>query len=163
MQAATEQPTEYERRKAVRKLNINDLQEAQYAYGRFSVTIDPEWSLADVLKPEFWSNVSHRFAFDKVTQTSSQRGAIIDVRKEDNSLYAELYVVDADKTSLTVELLRKYEFGKKLNTVESTQYESRWNAGKKAYQVIRNSDREVVEQFKSKADALDWIVKQDGN
>jgi hypothetical protein len=138
---------------------LKDFQEADYSYARFSVTLPLGWTIEDAMRPEFWTNVTHRLARQPQTGEPAKVGTIIELRAVDHSFYAELYVRAVMQHGLTVALTREpVFFGPK--AVKDSPFEMRWNVGKRGYDIIGRSDKIIVgdgSQFPTKEAAQAWI------
>ena len=92
--------------------------------------------------------------FDK----SKGLGDIIEVRKPDTGLYAELIVLAIGKGYVKTDVLLKYE-PKTVNLDKGSPLATRWNVGRNCHEVVRESDKTVMQGgFQSKADAVAWIA-----
>lgn len=141
-----------------RKLSERHFEQEEFAYARFAVTLPVDWTVEETLKPEFWANVAYRLRTDPMSGRKDFPGSIITVRSADHSFYAELYVRAVQDAGLVIALVREpVYFG--LRNVKSDNFETRWNVGKRMYDIIRNSDREIVASVKTKESAQDWIDK----
>lgn len=150
---------------APRKLMEKDFAaDVAHAYWRCAITLPVGWSIADCLKPEFWQNVGHKFQKQAFTGEPEKTGAVIEVRTLDHAFYAELYVRAVRGGVLDVAVLREpVYFGPKAS--EASGFEVRWNVGKRGFDIIRKSDREIVEdagKFPTKELALKWIESMTG-
>ena len=142
-------------------------QDSEFAYGRCSLTLPVGVTLDEALKPEAWVNVSHRFVRKPDTNAPDRTGAIIEVRTQDHAFYAELYVRAVRGTMMDVEVLtdedgnrRYFPLGPRKPVSDAMPYEIRWNVGKRGFDVIRKSDRVVVEggeKFPTRELALRWL------
>ena len=124
---------------------------------RVEYWLKPEHTLEDTLKSEFWSQVAYKF-YRPVLAEGDYAGTIIEIRTQDLSLYAELFVRVVRKSGLEVQLLTSYEIG--LQNVVAPGYEVRWSDRVCGYDIIRNSDREIVGQakdFRTKEAAQVWL------
>ena len=139
--------------------NQTVFQLAEHAYGRFSVTLPVGVAFDEVLKPETWSQISHRFMRNPASGEPDRTGAVIEVRTQDHAFYAEIYVRAVRGTVLDVGVIREpVYFGPK--DIKTNAYEVRWNVGKRGFDVIRTSDRTIVEgaeKFPTKELAYRWI------
>lgn len=146
-----------QKKKQPHKIGMSDFKPSEYAYMRYAITIPVEWDVQEVLKPEFWSNVSHLLEKNDTTRRPAQIGTIIEVRNDDHSLYGELYVTAVSKSSMQVEWVRKpVRFGDQEIPTSET-HKIRWNLGPKKHEVIRLSDNEVVGAFDTKKEANDLL------
>lgn len=123
------------------------------ANNSFTVTVEANTTLADVMAPEFFANVAVQMRpYDKIT-----------VRTDDGMWYAELLVLTAGRTWVKTKLLLEV----KLTTqdVDMTEadkienYEVKHRGPHLKFCVIRKSDNEPIrEQFDSKEEANGWLA-----
>ena len=142
-----------------RTISVRDFKLCEYEYARFSARLAENVSFEDTLKPEFWVHVAHILQKTPVTNEPDKAGAIIELRTIDHSFYAELYVRAVQEKGLIVSTLREpVYFGPK--AVSSETFDVKWNVGKRAYDIVRKSDREIVKGgVPTKEAAQDWIDK----
>jgi hypothetical protein len=142
-------------------LKETSLQSSEFAYARMSATLPVGWTLEDALKPEFWVRVVHKFQKTPVTGEPDKTGAIIELRTVDHAFYAQLYVRAVQEKGLIVQLIGEPQYFGSV-TVESNGFDIRWNVGKRGYDIIRKTDREIVgdgAKFPTKELANEWIAK----
>ena len=142
-----------------RTLPMRDFKISEYEYARFSARLGVGVTIEDALKPEFWVHVVHLLAKAPVTGEPDKAGAVIEIRTVDHSFYAELYVRAVQDRGLLVSVLREpVYFGPK--EVSTAQFETRWNVGKRGFDVLRKSDREIVAGgLPTREAAAEWIEK----
>ena len=143
-----------------RKILPKDFVQADFAYNRWSVTLPVGWTFNDTMDPDFWSNVAHLLAPSKMTNTPARVGDFIEVRTEDHSFYAELYVRAVREQSLIVAPVSDpVYFGKDVpSRVEGMHI--RYNTQKRKYEVLRDTDNAVVgDGFDLKENAVRFIEK----
>ena len=154
-------PAASEQKESPRALKRTAFQSSEFAYANLSATLPVDWTVEDALKPEFWVHAADMLQKTPVTNEPDKAGAIIELRTVDHAFYARLYVRAAQERGLIVQLLGEpVYFG--LKSVESASFETRWNVGKRGYDVIRKSDREIVvdgSKIPTKEAAQDWIDK----
>ena len=141
-------------------LKLADFQISDYAYADFAVTLPVGWTLDDAMKPEFWVQVCHKLQREAVTNEPDKAGAIIRVRTRDHAFYAELYVRAVQERGLLVSVLREPMYFGPREVPDTSQFEARWNVGKRGFDVIRKSDREIVAdgaKIKTREMAQEWI------
>jgi hypothetical protein len=150
----------------------------EHRYGVVHVTLPLGWTLADVLKPEAWSNLAHRFRKPSNSNDPDRVGNRVELRIEDHSFYADLYIRAVGDRSMTVQCTgpqRDPVTGKAcpidletgLPWVEAKKldfqaYEFRWNITKRGFDIIRKSDREIVgdaAKFPTREQAQAWAEK----
>lgn len=131
---------------------------ATLKFNRWSAELDEAQTLDDALTPTFWSGQAEKLmGHDKANPRG--RGDIIEIRKLDTGLYAELLVVEIGKGFIKTELVRRAE-PEAVTVPDDSPLTTRWNVGKRAHDVIRRSDNEVMARdFQTKAAALEWITK----
>jgi hypothetical protein len=140
------------------------MQEAQYAYGRYSITVPVGWTLDDILKPEAWALVAHRLKPQPGTGDSVRIGTIFEVRTQDHQWYAELYVRAVREMALDVAILREPVWLAP-KTDDPDDYEVKWNISVKGFDIIRKVDREKVgdgRKFPKKEDAIEYLKRITG-
>lgn len=143
----------------LRTLPVRDFAISEYAYARFSAQLPAGVPFEDTLRPEFWVHVAHKLQKQPVTGEADKAGAIIEIRTVDHAFFAELYVRAVQDRGLVVSVLREPVY-LGLKEVKSVQFEVRWNVGKRGFDVLRKSDRQIVaEGLKTKEAAQDWINK----
>jgi hypothetical protein len=122
-------------------------QVAAYAHNRWAATLEFGVALEEALKPEFWAHVAKRF----------KPGDIVEVRADDGSFYADLYVRAVGAVFAKVEVLFAKELGAGL-AADTDKLDVKWNVGKRCFSVVRKSDNSVVrEGFQIKEDAIAWM------
>lgn len=130
--------------------------DGSYAYQRSAITLPVGWKFEWCLKPEFWAQVAYKFKGDKMTGGIDVEGGVVEVRTEDHAFYGELYVRAVRDDGIVAAVLREpVYFG--LQEIKSSAFETKWNVGKRKFDIIRLSDREVVASAKTKDDAQSWI------
>lgn len=141
------------------KLSDRFFQQEEFAYARMSATLPEGIDFLDILRPEYWANVAYKLKADNMTGRRDLSGTIISVRTADHAFYAELYVRAVSDRGLVVGVLKEpVYFGPK--EIKSNQYKSRWNPGKKGWEIQRVSDNEIVAgPFPIKEAVQDWIDK----
>lgn len=129
---------------------------AEHKFRRWSAELTEAQTLEQALDPTFWADqVGLMSGHDK----SKGRGDIIEVRKLDTGLYAELLVTEIGVGFVRVELIGSTE-PKAVEIPAGAKMATRWNAGARTHEVIRKSDGQVMAQgFQTKAAAAAWIEK----
>ena len=110
--------------------------------------------LADLLKPEFWAHVATRF----------RKKDRIEAWSEDESWFAELVVVNADRLSVRAVLVSKTDLDKPVASEKPPEgipsgYIVNYGGPVHKYRVLRAADSEVLAHGMSKREAEDWAVK----
>jgi hypothetical protein len=112
---------------------------------RVEYWMKPTHSFSDLLEPEYWAFVAHRFQ-KPLDNAGTYAGSIIEVRPYDMRFYARLFVRAVLKTGLIVSVLEHTEVG--LQELTSEAIEVIWDTTVQGYDIIRKSDREVVGRAK---------------
>lgn len=144
------------------KLAENKLQQEEYAYARMSAVVPADCSFEEILRPEFWSQVAHRFRGDITGGRRDFAGSIVVVRAVDHSFYAELYIREVQQNGLLVGVLREPVYFGPRGDIETVLFKTRWNVGKQRHEVLRRTDNEVVFESATKESAMAWIDKTSG-
>lgn len=117
---------------------------------RWAVTADQGTTPEDLLRPEYWSNVSHRrFApFDEVY-----------VRFEDGSYWAHLLVLACSAKWAKMEVLHEVRIEESaVNEIEYRDHKVRWAGGVALYRVIRMRDNaDLKSGFSTAGEAMAWL------
>ena len=173
MQAAT---SKLERKSAQRAMLQTKFHMAQHADAQFSITLPADWDYEDTLNPEFWVNIQPMLKYEKGRQEQDFRKSRIHVHREDASFYAVLYiraivdgglVVQCIGPSFTrngkpcpIDLETGLPWAGNKEQEKDSPYAIKWNFGRKGYDVIRNSDREIVadgSKIKTREQAQAWV------
>jgi hypothetical protein len=129
------------------KLPEGRFQVAAHANNRWAATLEYGVAFEEAFKPEFWAHTAKRL----------RPGDIIEVRAEDGSFYAELYVRAVGALFAKVEALFAKELGAGISA-EADKLDVKWNVGKRCFAVIRRSDNTVIRDgFQIKEDAIAWM------
>jgi hypothetical protein len=134
-----------------------DFKLVEFASRRWSAALQEGQVLEDAMAPEFWSNVA------RGDQRSLMAGDVVEVRAHDHSFFAELYVRKVDQGSALVALIRATDFVDHAAEAKAAKHDGvlapRWNLGRKCFDVIRPSDKEIISTgHKLKEDAQAWIA-----
>lgn len=130
---------------------------ATLKFNRWSAELDESQSIEDALDPIFWAGQAEKImGHDKMNPRG--RGDIIEVRKLDTGLFAELLITEIGKGFVKVELLRKTE-QQDVQLAEDCPLVPKWIVGRRMYVVVRRADAMVVNNdgFQTKAGAVAWI------
>ncbi len=132
-----------------RKLLAGDFAETAVHHNRWSAHLSEGFTLEDVTKEVFWANIAPKL----------RPGDIIEIRKNDNSLYAELYVRACDAAWANVSVMGDHPMGPADDVVPANvPFDVKWTAGKQCFEVIRRLDRQVVHSgFALRERAVEWI------
>lgn len=118
---------------------------------RWSVVLETNHTRTDVLTPRFWTAMSGKF----------KPGDIIDIRRDDESIYGEFYVIEADRLGARLQEFRWIEIGGagKGVAIDRSEYVYAWKGSQLKHCVLRADDNEIVmKEFQSKDAALVWIA-----
>jgi hypothetical protein len=128
-----------------------------FKFNRWSAELDEAQTLEQALEPTFWTGqVDTIMGQDKSKPRG--RGDIIEVRKADSGLYAELLVIEIGKGFVKVKLIARAE-PEAVEVPAKSALTTRWNAGAKTHDVIRKADGQVMRGgFQTKATAAAWIA-----
>ncbi|MCC6172070.1 MAG: hypothetical protein IT481_08580 [Gammaproteobacteria bacterium] len=131
---------------------------ASYKFNRWSAELEEAQTLADALDPAFWAGQA-----DKMMGHDRSRprgvGDIIELRKPDTGLYAELIVTEIGKGFVRVTLIARAE-PEGAEAPEASPLTTKWNAGAKTHDVVRRADGQVLRAgFQTKASAVAWIAE----
>lgn len=162
-------------------LKPGDFEESQYAFLDASAKIPAGMPFEEVFRPGFWGNVVHLFKKDIISGGVDRAGAVIHLRTEDHAFYARLYVRAVLERGLLVQCIGPgfdVKSGKACPIDLATggpwtgptdlgidNFELRWNAGKRGFDIVRKSDLQVVadgRNFPTRELAVEWIEKTAG-
>lgn len=140
-----------------RKLPDRAFGVASFKYNRWAIDLDETMTLEDVLKPEFLANQADKVrGHDRINPRGI--GDIIEVRKRDIGLYAEVIVAEVGNGYMRTELVRQHEPAV-ATLPKDCPLTTRWNAGAKTHEVIRVADKVVMATaFQTKPKAIAWIT-----
>ena len=121
----------------------------------FSVTPEQGVEFKDMLKPEYWAHVGAKL----------HPGARIEVLAEDNTWFAELFVVACARNWAKVTTLRFVELAESETPSDPEDlYDTNWGGANARHRVIRKTDKAVIKDgFATKADAKRWILDNESN
>lgn len=114
-------------------------------------SISPEASVPyeDVLKPQFFANIAVRL----------RPTDIVEVRPEDNSYYAELYVWSVSKAAAVVSEIVRIDIPKDASFKVVEGFEVEFRPGPKKFRIVRVSDsREIQSGFDTADAASEWLI-----
>lgn len=128
-----------------------------FKFNRWSAELDESQTLQDALEPTFFAGLAGQITgHDK--EGRKGRGDIIEVRKTDSGLFAELIITEVAPGIVRTKLLRNQE-PVVPEVPEDAPLTTRWNPGKKVHEVIRRSDKQVMAgDFQTKDNAVAWIA-----
>lgn len=139
-----------------RRLMDKSFAVASFRYNRWSADLDENQTIEDALEEQFWASIA-----DKIMGQDKNNpkgiGDIIEIRKRDTALFAEVIVVAIGKGFVKVQPLRAYE-PKAVSEQEGSPLIARWNPGKKCHEVIRKNDKTMMaSNFQTREMAVKWI------
>ncbi len=121
----------------------------EVAAARHSISPEDATPFEAVLLPGYFANIAV-----KLRPTD-----IIEVRPENNSYFAELYVWSVGKASAMVSLVTKIDRPEGMSTKIMEGYDVEFVPGPKKYRIIRVKDRtEIRAGFESENAASDWLI-----
>ena len=133
---------------------------SSFKFNRWSAELEEAQTLDDALDPTFWANHVETIQQDKTggARKLHGRGDIIEVRKLDSGLYAELLVVETGRGYVRTVLVREAKLPE-VSAPEESPLTTRWNVGNRCHEVIRKADSVVMQGgFQTKAAAVAWIA-----
>lgn len=147
--------------KGPRKLLVADLKRSEVARPDFRVLVkDTNTTFEDVLRPEYWANVSNMFNKDRWPY------AVIELIWQDASKYLKVLVVDCGPVHAKVRVLDQKDWSEVAPAKEEPEaeagsrpdYEVKHKGTVKKWCVIRTSDNEFVsEGHADKQDAQKYL------
>jgi hypothetical protein len=147
---ASDAPAPAEQTHRVTPLQVTRWQLGEFMNQRHSVSPASGTPFEDLLRPEFWANI-----------TRIKAGDIIEVRAEDSSYFAELYVLKRERNSATVAVIRApvalVAAYKPLPGEVRFKIEFAGSHGK--WRVVRLSDNAPMrDRFETEGDARKWLA-----
>jgi hypothetical protein len=134
----------------VAPLQVTRWQFGEFINARHSVSPASGTPFDDILRPEYWANITRLSA-----------GDVIEVRPEDASYYAELYVLRRDRTSATVAVIRepvKLEAAYRPLPGE-LKFKVEFAGPLAKWRVLRMSDNSAIrDSFGSEIEARRWLT-----
>jgi hypothetical protein len=111
----------------------------------WAIVVPADVTLEVALEPAFWSNVAPQLRV----------ADLVDVHRDDRSLYAKLYVREVGRARVSVAQIQHVEFGELETTNEpASLHRTRYAGPHNKWIVERISDRKVVrERCETKEDA----------
>jgi hypothetical protein len=130
--------------------------EISFKFRRWSAELAPDQSIEDTLVPEFWRMQAQAImGYDKANPKG--RLDIIEVRKPDTGMYAELLVTEVGPGFVRVRPIKAYEPAP-VEVKDDCPLTTKWNFGRKLHDVIRRTDGQVMASgFQTKDAAVSWI------
>jgi hypothetical protein len=139
-----------------RRMSARNFGISTFKFNRWSAELTEEQSLEDALKPEFWVDLASQVMGHDPANPKG-RGDIIEVRKLDTGLYAELIITEVNKAYLKVRMQHKDQPAV-AEVAEGSPLTTKWNVGKRTHDVIRKADGQVLASgFQAKEKAIEWI------
>lgn len=137
-------------------MQTRNFEAAGFRYNRWQADLDENQTLEQALEPTFWRHVSTKIMGHNQA-TPKGRGDLIEVRKLDTGLYAELLITEIGNGYVKVAMLRMAE-PDVADVPDDAPFLTRWNVGKRGHEVLRRADKMVMSgPFQSKAGAVAWI------
>lgn len=123
-------------------------------HNRWQLDLPEHIELDAVFDPSAWVHlVDVIWGHDK----KGGRGDIIEIRKIDVGLYAEVMVQEVGPGFVKVVPIRAYE-PKAVEIAEEVPFKVQWNPGRQRHEVRRKADNQVMAgDFQSKESAKAWI------
>jgi len=122
---------------------------------RYSALIPHGVTLEQILVPGFWAHHAKDL----------RPGDEIRARAEDGSWMAELYIIEASRTSVIVQVLHKHDLKRPVASKKAIDefialHEIRWANPTYKHRVVRLGDGAILNQgFEQKIDAETWLRK----
>lgn len=139
----------------ISRMHGKNFGQAAFRYNEWSADLDENQTLEDALQPRFWvDQASTLMGFDKVNPKG--RGDLIHIRKLDTGLYAKLLVVEIGAGYVKTVVVERAE-APSVALPEASPLEWKWNAGRKAFDVIRKDGFVLSSGHQTKAAAKAWI------
>ena len=131
------------------------LKQAEYTRNVFSVVPEFGTKLEDMLKPEYWAHTGA-----KLHPTDR-----IEVIAEDNTWFAELFVVSCARNWAKVTTLRFVELAESTpDETPAIEYKINWGGQNVKHRVVRLSDNATIKDgFASAAEAKKWLADYESN
>ena len=142
--------------RARKRVLQKDVKLVEFAHRRWATSLQEGQTLEDAITPEFWADIVRNDGRGMVA------GDVIEIRSFDHSLFAELYARKVEQGAAFMALIRAADFVDRAAEAKASKHDdvltSRWNVGKRTFDVIRSSDRQIVSSgHKLKEDAQAWI------
>jgi hypothetical protein len=131
--------------KDIPKIKPQHVVEAEHSFARYSVTALFGVTLEEMLKPDLWSSVGHRF----------KSGDEIRIISEDRSWMANCFVRFASRVRVELTVLEKYEL--EVAQMEQTVingYSCKWNGSLDMFTVFTPEDEKVKGGFNTLNEAI---------
>ncbi len=136
----------------VQPLSRNRIQSGDFVRKIHAATAHENTEPEDLLRPEYWA----------MTADGLRDGDRIEVRADDNTWLAELFVIGATRNSADVRLLHVHTFEAPENPGEpgDKSYFVKYRGPHSKWSVIRTADNAIVhEGDSSKTAANDWLTQ----
>ena len=147
---------------AIRQIDADRFQQAEMVRETWAITVEQGTSRSDILNPGFWSHVAYKL----------RPYARIEVRCDDGSIFADLIVLNAERTWARVHVMSWHDLTTRdvsLSQVDEKEHDSaskipapahqvEWKGPHKKWSVIRVADSAYVhEGDASRQDAELWL------
>ena len=125
-------------------LQITDLKLAEHARISYRAFVEPDVTIEDIQKPEFWGNVANS-KFNHPTAILTE----VQVVWKDNSRVVDLFVVGvADNAALVhIKHVTELHSGNSVVETKAGEFEIRWGGPKALWRVYRKSDGAIVSEL----------------
>jgi hypothetical protein len=152
---AAKQPTTFVAKPQPVRISDRAFGVAEFKFRRWSAELTEEQSIEDALKPEFWANQADKLMGHDPANPKG-RGDIIEIRKLDTGLYAELIVRSIGKGFIRCDVIRAQEPDAAVEA-EDAPLKTKWNVGKRMHDVVRDDGQVMAGNFQTKELAVAWI------
>ena len=137
------------------RVNDRNFGLAEHKFRRWSAELTEEQTLEQAMKPEFWANQAAKIMGHDPANPLG-RGDIIEVRKPDTGLYAELIVRAIGQGYVRCEVIRAQE-PDVVEAPKDSPLKVKWNVGKRMFDVVRDDGTIMARDFQTKDAAVAWI------
>lgn len=113
---------------------------------------EPGVTIADVLKPDYWTHVAPQLRI----------GYRVEVMAEDGAWWAMLLVRAVGQHEAVLQALQHVTLGAEAPTVDldGSAYEVKWAGPSAQFRIVRKSDSEVIkDKFPIREAAEEWLAK----
>lgn len=136
------------------RLHPKNFGKADYKANRWSAELSEKQALEDALDPTFWVDQAGQI------MRCPHKGLldIIELRKPDAALYAELVILGTGAGYVKVKVLKSAQ-DDQIDIPAESPLTTKWSVGTKTYEVIRQADKVTLSAgFQTKAAAAAWIA-----
>lgn len=140
--------------KKVQKFQARDFGMVQFKFNRWSLELSESQELESVFDGPAWVNLAPAIMGHN---KAGGRGDIIEIRKLDTGLYAEVMIQEIGQGFVKVVPIRAYQ-PEVIAIADDVPFKTRWNVGKRSHEVIRRADNQVMAGgFQTQQSAAAWI------